>query len=112
MLNKRLKIFISFTLLAVVLFAAVPKVYIHSLLGHKHSSEIFGPNKDVTVSENNETRDCNFEKFDTPVYYTVFKFILNFLPLKETKQTSFIYKQDSLTKLQNNSTLLRGPPVA
>lgn len=110
-MKQRLKIFISFTLLAVILFAAVPKVYVHSLLGHKHSSETSASNKDVTVSEDNETRDCNFEKFDTPVYYTVFKFILNFLPLKETKQTSFFYKQESLPKLQNNSSLLRGPPM-
>ena len=110
-LKQKIKIFISFSLLAVVLFAAVPKVYIHSILGHKHSSEILGSDRDTTVSEDNETRDCNFEKFDTPVYYTVFKFILNFLPLKETKQTSFFYKQESLPKLQNNSSLLRGPPM-
>lgn len=110
-MKKRFKIFISIALLSVVLFASVPKVYIHNLLGHIHNTESSSFANDISVSNDDETRDCNFEKFDTPVYYTVFKFILNFIDLKEPKQTSFIYKQHSLPKLQNTSSYLRGPPM-
>lgn len=110
-MKSKFKIFLSFTLLAVVLFAAVPKVYVHSLLGHTHDV-IHSVTGDLTFSEQNGTKDCNFEKFDTPVYYTVFKFILNFLPIKEAKQTSFFYYQETIPKLQYNTSLLRGPPVA
>jgi hypothetical protein len=110
-LKAKFKIFLSVTLLAVVLFAAVPKVYIHALLGHTHSV-INSISEGTTVNEQEGTQDCNFEKFDTPVYYTVFKFILNFLPLKEAKQTSFFYYQKSIPKLHYNTSLLRGPPMA
>jgi hypothetical protein len=110
-LKTKFKIFFSFTLLAVILFAAVPKVYIHSLLGHTHSV-INSVSDDISVGEKEGTQDCNFEKFDTPVYYTVFKFILNFLPIKQSKQTSFFYKQESIQKHQYFISPLRGPPLA
>lgn len=108
-LKTKFKIFFSVTLLAVILFAATPKVYIHNLLGHNHG--VTQPTSDVTVNELEGTQDCNFEKFDTPVYYTVFKFILNFLPLKETKQTSFFYKQESIQRHRHFISFLRGPPI-
>ncbi len=110
-MKSKFKIVFSFLLLAVVLFAAVPKVYIHSLLGHTHSV-IHSVSDVITVSEQEGTQDCNFEKFDTPVYYTVFKFILNFLPIKETKETSFFYKQEQIQKHHYFISPLRGPPVA
>ena len=110
-MKTKFKIFFSFTLLAVVLFAAAPKVYIHALLGHTHA--VINTIADgISVNEKEGTQDCNFEKFDTPVYYTVFKFILNFLPLKQTKQTSFLYNQKFIPKNQYFISLLRGPPIA
>jgi hypothetical protein len=109
-LKTRFKIFFSLTLLGVVLFAAVPKVYIHALLGHNHA--IAQPTTDISINEAAGTKDCDFEKFDTPVYYTVFKFILNFLPLKNAKEVSFFYHQDSIPTFHYNTSLLRGPPVA
>ncbi|MES2568400.1 MAG: hypothetical protein V4565_16115 [Bacteroidota bacterium] len=109
-MKTKIKIFFSFVLLAVVLFAAVPKVYIHSLLGHDHAA--VQPTSDINIHESSGTKDCDFEKFDTPVYYTVFKFILNFLPLKGTKQTSFFYRQHLIPQHNYNTSLLRGPPVA
>ncbi|MBA4240336.1 MAG: hypothetical protein C0448_06405 [Sphingobacteriaceae bacterium] len=109
-MKTKFKIFFSLTLLAVVLFAAVPKVYIHSLLGHNHG--FVQPTSETTVDELGDNQDCNFEKFDTPVYYSVFKFILNFLPLKQTKESAFFYKQEFIERLQYLSSPLRGPPVA
>jgi hypothetical protein len=108
-LKTKFKIFFSVTLLAVVLFAAVPKVYVHSLLGHDHKE--IPAISDNSVSESPGTKDCNFEKFDTPVYYTVFKFILNFIPLKNNKQTSFFYHQDTIPVHHYNTSPLRGPPT-
>lgn len=108
-MKTKFKIFLSFTLLVVVLFAAVPKIYIHNLLGHEHG--VIQSTSDVTVDELKDNQDCNFEKFDTPVYFTVFKFILNFLPLKEAKQTSFFYKQESIQKKHYFNSQLRGPPT-
>lgn len=97
-------------MLAVVVFAAVPKVYVHSLLGHTHEQSVV---KDgISFTEDKNTQDCNFEKFDTPVYYTVFKFILNFLPLKEAKPTSFIEKPTRVQQPHFNTSPLRGPPRA
>ena len=110
LLISKVKIICSVALLAVVLFASVPKVYIHSLLGHIHNT--LHSSSDDTVSENGDTQDCNFEKYDTPVYYSVFKFILNFLPLKKAKETSFYFNELSVPKFQYNTSLLRGPPIA
>jgi hypothetical protein len=111
LLKTKLKIFFSSLLLAVVLFAAVPKVYIHSLLGHTHHV-MHSVSDVITVSGDEGTQDCNFENFDTPVYYTVFKFILNFLPIKETKQTSFFYHHTFIPQHHYNTSFLRGPPIA
>ncbi|MDF2448031.1 MAG: hypothetical protein K0R26_535 [Bacteroidota bacterium] len=109
LLKAKLKIFFTLILLTVIIFAAVPKVYFHSLSGHVH--HLIHTSSDFSLEESFGTRDCNFEKFDTPVYYTVFKFILNFLPLKNSKQTSFFYHQDCILHLHYNTSLLRGPPV-
>ena len=110
-MKAKLKIVVSVALLAVVIFAAVPKTYIHALLGHTHKA-IHYTTDGFSVNQQEGTRDCNFEKFDTPVYYTVFKFILNFLPLKEAKETSFYYKQEFIQRHYYFVSPLRGPPVA
>ena len=110
-MKSKFKIFFSVVLLAVVLFAAVPKIYIHSLLGHIHNT-IHSTSDDVSVSEKETIQNCNFEKFDTSVYYTVFKFVLNFIPVRELKQTSFYYKQKLIQKHPYYISPLRGPPIA
>lgn len=111
LVKAKFKIVIASLLLFVVVFSAIPKSYIHSLLGHTHN--ISQPKTDVaTVSENQETQDCNFEKFDTPVYYTVFKFILNFLPITTSKETSFNFVQQEVPNTFYSISFLRGPPLA
>jgi hypothetical protein len=110
-LKAKYKILFSSFLLAVVLFAAVPKVYIHSLLGHTHDA-IERATSGASFSNDQNTKDCDFEKFDTPVYYTVFKFILNFLPLKEQRQHSFFYKQQDTASDKYTTPPMRGPPMA
>lgn len=109
--KPKFKIAFSSFLLAVILFAAVPKSYIHALLGHTHEA-IESVSSGLSFSNDQNTKDCNFEKFDTPVYYTVFKFILNFLPIKEQRQQSFFYYQEDTTSNKHITPPLRGPPSA
>ena len=110
-MKSKFKIFFSVILLAVVLFAAVPKIYIHSLLGHIHHTLNFSDDE-TSVSEKETNQDCNFEKFDTSVYYTIFKFVLNVIPVRDVKQTSFFYKQKLIQKQAYYISPLRGPPIA
>lgn len=111
LLKAKYKIIFSSFLLAVILFAAVPKVYIHSLLGHTHDA-IETASSGLSFSNDQNTKDCNFEKFDTPVYFTVFKFILNFLPFKEQRKHSFFYQQEDTVSRKYTTPPLRGPPLA
>lgn len=111
LLKAKYHILFSSFLLAVILFAAVPKVYIHSLLGHTHEA-IGTPASGTSVSSDQNTKDCDFQKFDTPVYYTVFKFILNFLPLKEHRKHTFFYRQQDTSSNTYTTPPLRGPPMA
>ncbi|MCC6181955.1 MAG: hypothetical protein IT237_08985 [Bacteroidia bacterium] len=110
-MKKKFKIVLSFALLAVVLFAATPKVYIHSLLGHIHHN-IPAPKDGATIQQEEQNTDCNFEKFDAPVYYTVFKFFLNFSPLKPSKEISILEQSSFLPKLHKAIAYLRGPPMS
>jgi hypothetical protein len=110
-LKAKYKILFSSFLLAVVLFAALPKVYIHSLLGHTHEA-IESTASGLSFHNDQNTKDCNFEKFDTPVYYTVFRFILTFLPVQEPREHSFLYEQKDTSSNKHATPPLRGPPVA
>lgn len=111
MVKSKRKIILSSILLVVFIFAAVPKVYIHSLLGHTHHSQK-AVSSETSVNSDENTKDCDVEKFDTPVYFTVFKFILNFLPLKDSKKTTFNTQESKIQKVYNKNSPLRGPPVA
>lgn len=104
-MKTKFKILFSVSLLAIALYIAIPKVYFHTFLGYTHTSI-----NTISFEEKEET-NCNFEKIDTPVYYSVFKFILNFLPLKESKQTSFNF-QKTIPNLQNTISLLKDLPIA
>jgi len=110
-LKANYRIFFSSFLLAVILFAAIPKVYIHSLLGHTHEA-IENTANGLSFNNDKNTKDCDFEKFDVSVYYTVFKFILSFLPLGEIREHAFFYRQQDTLARPYVTPPLRGPPVA
>jgi len=38
---------------------------------------------ELSLKEKDKSTDFDIEKLETPAYYTVFKLILNFLPLKD-----------------------------
>jgi hypothetical protein len=111
-MKKKLHIFMSFILLAVVLFTALPKVYIHKLMGHNHTQEhSIGDGFTDTVTSDNTTQNCDLEKFETPVYFTVFKFVLDCSPIKQKgEQLLFSIYKEHIPSLTIALSYLRGPP--
>ncbi len=64
-------------MLLTVIFSLIPSKRIHSLpFIYTHSSSQLS---DVNAEEDN----TNVNDLKTPVYYSVFKFVLNYLPLKQ-----------------------------
>ncbi|MBK6833261.1 MAG: hypothetical protein IPG89_02855 [Bacteroidetes bacterium] len=112
-MKKKLHIFMSLVLLVVVLFTALPKVYIHKLMGHNHMLEqSIGDGSEDTFTDDNTTQNCDLEKFETPVYFTVFKFIIDCSPLKQSgEQIVFSFYQESLPSFFTSFSFLRGPPA-
>lgn len=100
-------------MLAVVLFTALPKVYLHKLMGHTHIIEqSFSTDSEEDFTSNNNTQNCELEKFETPVYFTIFKFILNCTPFRQSgEKVSDNYKEHFPAKQKTVNTPLRGPPT-
>lgn len=107
--NKITKIVFTFFLLLLALWVAVPKVYIHDLLHHNHSSVIFDGETKLKSSEN--TEDCDFEEYNKPVYFNIFNFINNFLPFKQKEPVSFSINSFKLSSGSFGISLLRAPPL-
>lgn len=112
-MKKKVHIIMSFLLLAVVLFTALPKVYIHKLMGHNHMLEqSIGDGSEDTFTNDNTTQNCDLEKFETPVYFTVFKINLKCTPFKQSVENlSFSFYQEALPSFINSLSFLRGPPA-
>src|ERR1700741_5520066 len=79
--NKYIKILTSCFLVLLALWVATPKVYVHNLLNHNHDSTI-KVDGDTNIQQKNADDDCDFEKYNTPSYFNVFKFLNNFIPSK------------------------------
>ena len=74
---KVIKISASTLILLIALWIATPKVFINDLL-HFNSSSVF--NSEATIeSRSQETND--FDGDDKPVYFNIFKFVNNFIPV-------------------------------
>lgn len=69
------------------LWLAIPKVYIHKLY---HQHQLFQNTGEPSVQTDTDS-DCDFDKYDTPVYFTLFKFINKFIPLKP-KEEAYILR--------------------
>ena len=99
-----------FTILFVCsLWIVTPKAYIHQLLNHNHQ----------TIKTNGETSvqteanpDCDFDKYDSPVYFTIFKFINNFIPLKPKQEAVLIAPVSDYSSFIGDSGTSRAPPIA
>ena len=106
--NKHIKIAVSAFMMLVVLWVATPKVYIHNLLHHNHSINSTGTETKVNSAS---TDDCDFDKYDKPVYFSIFKFIFSFIPVKTNNQEKVSNQTDKLSAISYAISLLRAPPV-
>jgi hypothetical protein len=111
---KKLRIVVSVILLAVVGFTALPKFYLHKMMGHTHISAPGEINSSSApeLKDNKNTQDCDLEKFETPVYFTIFKFILNCNPFKSSEKVSDNFKEQAPASKKTIFSLLRAPPQA
>ncbi|MFL5752445.1 MAG: hypothetical protein ACJ76F_03485 [Bacteroidia bacterium] len=112
-MSKKLRIVISVIMLAAIGFTAVPKVYFHKLMGHTHISaptDVMS-NGNVELKDNKNTQDCDIDKFETPVYFTIFKFILNCNPFKSSAKISDNYQEKSPSSRKIIVSQLRAPPL-
>jgi hypothetical protein len=100
-------------MLAVVLFTALPKVYLHRLMGHNHiTKQVQSGDADASYNPDNKTQNCELEKFETPVYFTIFKVILNCSPFRHSSDKvsdNYQKKEPAYRKVAVLS--LRGPPT-
>ncbi len=106
--NKFIKITASVFVLVMALWIAVPKVYIHELLHHNHTALAISPETKV---QSQATDDCDFDEYNKPVYFNLFKFISSFIPLKPQNAVKTVEKALSLSNISYAVSLLRGPPI-
>ena len=111
-MSKKLRIIVSVILLAVVGFTAMPKVYLHKLMGHTHINAPADAvnNGAAELKDNKNTQDCDLDKFETPVYFTIFKFIQNCNPFKSSAKVSDNFKEEQPSDKKVIFSLLRAPP--
>ena len=107
--NKYIKVTVSSFLLILALWIATPKVYIHNLLHHNHSVNALDAETQVKSAN---TDDCDYEKYDKPVYFNIFKFIFSFIPVKTQDEDKVQQQSDKLSGVSYAISLLRAPPVA
>ena len=106
--NKYIKFFVSSFLVVIALWVAVPKVYIHELLHHDHTAIPMGSETKV---KSQSTDDCDFEKYNKPAYFNIFKFICSFIPSKAKSTSKIAEKALNLSNISYAVSLLRVPPV-
>lgn len=106
--NKYTKIVVATFMMLIALWVATPKVYIHNLMHHDHS-EVSGGTE--TKVKSATTDDCDFDKYDKPVYFNIFKFIFSFIPVKTNNESKVSGQSDKLSSISYAISLLRGPPV-
>lgn len=73
------KIILISSVLVLLLGVLVTKL---SFVGSADSNGRFNLSE-LNLKEKDNSTDLNIERFEKPAYYTVFKLILNFLPLKD-----------------------------
>lgn len=106
--NKFLRITVSSVLILLAAWVATPKVYIHDLLHHNHNAiEI----SNETQLQSPATDDCDFNEYNKPVYFNIFKFIGNLKPIKPQNAVQKFRQAISLSSVFQSVLFLRGPPV-
>lgn len=78
--NKVIKISVSAIIALFVLWVATPKVFINNLF-HYSNNFVLGNTETTIESQSQETSD--FDGENKPVYFNIFKFVNNFIPVKQ-----------------------------
>ena len=107
--NKITRISVFSILFLSALWLVTPKVYIHKLLNHTHQSIKTNGETSVQAEANS---DCNFDKYDSPVYFTIFKFINNFISLKPKREAVLVAPTSDYNSFVGDSGASRAPPIA
>ncbi len=107
--HKYIKVSISVFLVVLALWIAVPKVFVHDLFHHTHSS--ISIDDETKVQSSQSTDDCDFEKYDKPVYFNIFKFVSKIAPIKPKQETRISEDKISIPGVSVLISLLRAPPV-
>jgi hypothetical protein len=108
--SKFIKTAVSSFLVLMALWVATPKFYIHSLLHHSHA--VLTIDSETKVQSQSADDDCDFDEYNKPVYFGIFKFIGNLIPLKPQNLISNFSKSLKFSTISFAISLLRGPPVS
>ena len=107
---KILQVIVAGFLLLCTLWAATPKAFIHNLFDHSHTNSIILTGE--TSIQNSADQDCDFEKYNTPVYFTIFKFINHFIPVKPREEAYFSSPHQNYRSFDGLIDSQRAPPLA
>jgi hypothetical protein len=107
--SRLIKVLCSSILVVLALWIATPKIYIHSLLNHDHSAITTGGETQI---KQQSPDDCDFEKYNKPAYFNIFRFISSFLPVKPQHSMRLDLQQLFLSDISAAISLLRAPPVS
>lgn len=77
--SKYIKISATALITLFVFWIATPKVFINDLF-HFNNNSVFG-NAEATI-ESNAQETSDFDGENKPVYFNIFKFVNNFIPVK------------------------------
>jgi hypothetical protein len=106
--NKYIRSVISCFLVLMAIWVCVPKVYIHELLDHDHSVTLNSTETQVTAEN---AAECEFEKFNKPAYFSIFKFISSFIPARPPHAAPERRRTFIFSAFSHAVNLLRAPPA-
>jgi hypothetical protein len=106
--RRKTKLVLSCLFVLLAVWVATPKVYIHALLNHDHSG--YAVSSETRV-KSQSADDCEFDKYNKPGYFSIFRFISNFIPLKPQNAGKVAEVLMRLSRITSGVTLLRAPPV-
>jgi len=107
--NRIIRLFSCAFFLLLAVWIATPKVYIHALLNHNHTE--FHTGDQTQVNQASSADDCDFDKYDKPVYFNIFKFIIDFIPVRHDASNKLFGDDGKQTLVSFAISLLRAPPV-
>jgi hypothetical protein len=106
--NKYIRISVAFVLLLLCVSIATPRIYLHSFFGHDHSSAPVSSEKQLNSQT---TDDCDFENYNKPAYFNIFRFISNFIPVRPSKSGRITGAALYFSQVPPGTDTLRGPPA-